>query len=92
MTSSKQSLKSHLSERATEWAARYADPEPRTLNAQLLVSSARNQVKEWRLRSATLRLWTRTPRMRDSGLFQEGRKVVREPPQMKASLLCGSES
>lgn len=38
---SKHQVKSLFSERASEWAARYADPEPRTLGAQHLVSRQR---------------------------------------------------
>lgn len=38
MTSSKQYVREVFSERATEWAACYADPEPRTLPAQNLTS------------------------------------------------------
>jgi ubiquinone/menaquinone biosynthesis C-methylase UbiE len=41
MTSSKQHVKRLFSERATEWAANYSDPEPRTLGAQNLVSRQR---------------------------------------------------
>jgi ubiquinone/menaquinone biosynthesis C-methylase UbiE len=41
MTRSKRQVKSLFSEGATRWAARYADPEPRTLSAQHLVSRQR---------------------------------------------------
>jgi ubiquinone/menaquinone biosynthesis C-methylase UbiE len=41
MTRSKREVKGLFSEVATEWAARYADPEPRTLNARHLIARQR---------------------------------------------------
>lgn len=41
MTSWRHRVKNDFSERATEWASHYADPEPRTLSAQHLISRQR---------------------------------------------------
>jgi ubiquinone/menaquinone biosynthesis C-methylase UbiE len=41
MTDWKHRVKNYFGERATEWAAQYADPEPRTLSTQQLVSRQR---------------------------------------------------
>ena len=41
MTGWKQRVKDYFSERATAWVAYYADPEPRTISAQHLVSRQR---------------------------------------------------